>query len=92
MIQIFSCYGERWGEIELSDLQLESISSFKVLTDGTYVVLQRSPEGSIFESIGYATSGGLHLGFAALIVSDASPIKFVIRSLADEKVEIDKTV
>jgi len=93
MVNVFSQYGEDWGDLQLSDIQSQRISPFKITTDGTYLHLDPVKDKDkdkhkqshkcqycpINEQIliSYGTSGGLNLSFSALVISNKTHITYI---------------
>lgn len=90
-------FGEDWGNIKISHLEIYQRPDFKIRTDGMYIIVNHIKRDikckykcsncccyNGVELIEYITSGGLHLGFGALILSDSTDISYSLQSLADE--------
>lgn len=95
IIENFSLYGENWTApkfyIKIDDIEHCKVLDFHIKTDGIYVVVNyvsndkkrlcEHCENENPELISCGTSGGLHLNFGALLISEETHIKFIHKSL-----------
>jgi len=90
MINIFSSYGDDWGNIKLEDITSWKENNFELKTNGSMLIVSYEGAKNTFKSetasydyednfikvLAYGTTGGLRLSFAALVISEETLIKY----------------